>query len=165
MLVGIVYLLTILQKYGGKHNKSSYLHREYSLNQYRGKFRIYFRYFLELCVFVKTLWCSRSVLPVLPTFLSLILWFRKCYHICPPLILTLSREVLSWQFRDGQKYLRHIFWPYLLNRSLDLYDFETYVHKIVLDHQPNFHKDPCKDARAQGKNACTCNALERFRYE
>ena len=26
--------------------------------------------------------------------------------------------------------------------------FETYVHKTVLDHQPNFHKDPCKDARA-----------------
>ena len=31
--------------------------------------------------------------------------------------------------------------------------FETYVHKIVLDHQPNFHKDPCKDARARGVNA------------
>ena len=29
--------------------------------------------------------------------------------------------------------------------------FETYVHKIVLDHQPNFHKVPCKDARALGK--------------
>ena len=24
---------------------------------------------------------------------------------------------------------------------------ETYVQKIVLDHQPNFHKNPCKDAR------------------
>ena len=24
--------------------------------------------------------------------------------------------------------------------------FETYVYKIVFDHQPNFHKDPCKDA-------------------
>ena len=33
--------------------------------------------------------------------------------------------------------------------------FETYVHKIVLDHQPNFHKDPCKDARARGVNART----------
>ena len=32
---------------------------------------------------------------------------------------------------------------------------ETYVHKIVLDHQPNFHKDPCKDARARGVNART----------
>ena len=30
--------------------------------------------------------------------------------------------------------------------------FETYVYKIVLDHQPNFHKDPCKDARARGVN-------------
>ena len=25
---------------------------------------------------------------------------------------------------------------------------KIYVHKIVLDHQPNFEKDPCKDARA-----------------
>ena len=33
--------------------------------------------------------------------------------------------------------------------------FETYVHKIVLDHQPHFHKDPCKDARARGLNART----------
>ena len=31
--------------------------------------------------------------------------------------------------------------------------FETYVYKIVLDHQPNFHKDPCKDACARGVNA------------
>ena len=31
--------------------------------------------------------------------------------------------------------------------------FETYVHKIVIDHQPNFHKDPCKDAHARGENA------------
>ena len=37
--------------------------------------------------------------------------------------------------------------------------FETYVHKIVLNHQPNFHKDPCKDARARGENARTCDAL------
>ena len=35
--------------------------------------------------------------------------------------------------------------------------FQTYVHKIVLDHQPNYKKDPCKDARAQGENACTCD--------
>ena len=33
--------------------------------------------------------------------------------------------------------------------------FETYVHKIVPDHQPNFHKDPCKDVRARGVNART----------
>ena len=25
--------------------------------------------------------------------------------------------------------------------------FENYVHKIVLDHQPNFHKDPFKEAK------------------
>ena len=43
--------------------------------------------------------------------------------------------------------------------------FETYVHKIVLDHQPNFHKDPCKDARARGENARTCDALQRFKSE
>ena len=39
--------------------------------------------------------------------------------------------------------------------------FETYVHKIVLNHQPNFHKDPLKDARARGENARTCDALFR----
>ena len=33
--------------------------------------------------------------------------------------------------------------------------FETYVYKIVLDHQPNFYKDPCKDARARGVNVRT----------
>ena len=43
--------------------------------------------------------------------------------------------------------------------------FETYVHKIVLNHHPNFHKDPCKDARARGKNARTRDALQRFRSE
>ena len=43
--------------------------------------------------------------------------------------------------------------------------FETYVYKIVLDHQPNFYKDPCKDACTQGKNARTCDALQRFRSE
>ena len=30
--------------------------------------------------------------------------------------------------------------------------FETYAHKIVIYHQPNFHKDPRKDARARGEN-------------
>jgi len=43
--------------------------------------------------------------------------------------------------------------------------FETYVHKIVLDHQPNFYKDPCKDARARGENARTCDAFQKFRNE
>ena len=43
--------------------------------------------------------------------------------------------------------------------------FETYVYKIVFDHQPNFHKDPCKDARARGENARTSDALQRFRSE
>ena len=33
--------------------------------------------------------------------------------------------------------------------------FETYVYKIVLNHQPKFHKDPCKDAHARGVNART----------
>ena len=31
--------------------------------------------------------------------------------------------------------------------------FETYAHKIVFDHQLNFHKDSCKDARARGVKA------------
>ena len=43
--------------------------------------------------------------------------------------------------------------------------FETYAHKIVPDHQLNFHKDPCKDARTRGENARTCDALQKFRYE
>ena len=43
--------------------------------------------------------------------------------------------------------------------------FETYVHKIILDHQPNLYKDPCKDARARGETAHTCDALQRFRSE
>ena len=43
--------------------------------------------------------------------------------------------------------------------------FKTYVNKIVLDRQLNSHKDPCKDARAQGENARTCNDLQRFRSE
>ena len=43
--------------------------------------------------------------------------------------------------------------------------FETYVHKKVLDHQPNIHKDPCKDARTRGENARTCNALQKLRNE
>ena len=43
--------------------------------------------------------------------------------------------------------------------------FETYVLKIVLDQEPNFHKDPCKDTRARGENARTCDALQRFRSE
>ena len=37
--------------------------------------------------------------------------------------------------------------------------FETRVHKIVLDPQPNFHKDLCKDACARGENARTCDAI------
>ena len=43
--------------------------------------------------------------------------------------------------------------------------FETYAHKIVPDHQPNFYKDLCKDACARGENARTCDALQRFRSE
>ena len=33
---------------------------------------------------------------------------------------------------------------YLLNGSLDLCENWTYANKIVIDYQPNFHKDPCK---------------------
>ena len=43
--------------------------------------------------------------------------------------------------------------------------FEIYVHKIELDHQPNFHKDPFKDARAWDKTVRTCDALQKFRNE
>ena len=43
--------------------------------------------------------------------------------------------------------------------------FETYVHKIVLDHQPNFHKDLCKDTHARDEFARSYDALQRFRSE
>ena len=33
--------------------------------------------------------------------------------------------------------------------------FETYAHKLVVYHKPNFHKDPRKDARARSVNART----------
>ena len=41
--------------------------------------------------------------------------------------------------------------------------FEIYFYKILIYHQQNFHKDPCKDAHAQGENVRTCNALQKFR--
>ena len=34
-------------------------------------------------------------------------------------------------------------------------EIKTYVHKIVPDHLPNFHKDPFKDARARSVNSST----------
>ena len=43
--------------------------------------------------------------------------------------------------------------------------FDTYVHKIILDHQLNFHKDLCKDARARGENARKFDAYQKFRSE
>ena len=42
--------------------------------------------------------------------------------------------------------------------------FETYVYKIVLGHQQNFHKDPCKDARARGVNASTRDEMRARVY-
>ena len=66
---------------------------------------------------------------------------------------------LTWadNLGGGQKRLRYIFWPYLHNGSSDLYE--------IWNHQPNFHKDPCKDARAWGENTRTCDALQKFRNE
>ena len=32
--------------------------------------------------------------------------------------------------------------------------FETYIHKVVKNHQMIFHKDPCTDGRTQG--VCVC---------
>ena len=57
--------------------------------------------------------------------------------------------------------LRYIFCLISSMEARIFMKFETYVHKIVLDHQPNFHKDACKDARAQDENAHTCDALQR----
>ena len=67
-------------------------------------------------------------------------------------------RVLSWRFRGGgdknacATYFGHI-------SSMESRIF------MKLDHQPNFHKNPCKDARARGENARTCDALQRFRSE
>ena len=46
-----------------------------------------------------------------------------------------------------------------------LMKYKAYAPEIVVYHQPNFHKDPCKDGRTRGKNARTCDALQRFRSE
>ena len=32
--------------------------------------------------------------------------------------------------------------------------FETYIHKVVKNHQMIFHKDPCTDARTRGVSVC-----------
>ena len=32
--------------------------------------------------------------------------------------------------------------------------FETYLHKVVKNHQIIFRKDPCKDARTRGVSVC-----------
>ena len=40
--------------------------------------------------------------------------------------------------------------------------FETYVHKIILDHQLNFHKDQCKDTPALAMK-CACTRLRLVR--
>ena len=61
--------------------------------------------------------------------------------------------------------LRYIFCLISSMEARIFMKFETYVHKIVLHHQPNFHKDPRKDARARGENARTRDALQRFRSE
>ena len=34
--------------------------------------------------------------------------------------------------------------------------FETYIHKIVKNHQMIFCKDPCTDARTRGVSVCAC---------
>ena len=73
------------------------------------------------------------------------------------------RQLVSFvSFRQSKKNLKC---NISLTEAQIFMKFETYVYKIVLDHQPNFHKDPCKDARARGENARTCDALQRFRSE
>ena len=37
--------------------------------------------------------------------------------------------------------------------ALIVIKFETYARMFVFDDQPNFHKDPCKDALARNENA------------
>ena len=71
--------------------------------------------------------------------------FYICYRL-PHLTLSRGGHISSMEARIFMKY-------------------ETYVHKIIIDQQLNFHKDLCKDARARDENARTCDALQRFRSE
>ena len=81
-------------------------------------------------------------------------------------LLTLSRGGPELTIQGGGKNACATYFGHISSMEARIFmKFETYVHKIVLDHQPNFHKDPCKDARARGENVCTCEALQRFRSE
>ena len=35
--------------------------------------------------------------------------------------------------------------------------FYVYAHKIVIDHQKQFHEDPCTNARTRVVNVVTCD--------
>ena len=79
---------------------------------------------------------------------------------------TVSQTVILTLSRGGGKNACATYFGHISSMEARIFmKFETYVHKIVLDHQPNFHRDPCKDARARGENARTCDALQRFRSE
>ena len=70
--------------------------------------------------------------------------------------------ILSWRFRGGSKNACATYFGHISSMEAQIFlKFETYVHKIVLDHQPNFHKDP----HARGENARTRDALQRFRSD
>ena len=79
--------------------------------------------------------------------------------------LTLSRGG-SWADRSGGggKNACATYFGHISSTDARIFmKFETYIPKIVLNHQPNFHKDPCKDAQTRGENVRTCDALQRFR--
>ena len=91
---------------------------------------------------------------------------NKKHRVYMKYINPIQGGVLSWRFRGGGKNACATYFGQISSMEAQIFmKFETYVHKIVLDHQPNFHKDPCKDARARGENKRTCDAIQKFRNE
>ena len=71
------------------------------------------------------------------------------------LALTLSRGGPELTIQGGDQNACATYFGYISSMEARIFmKFETYVHKIVLDHQPNFHKDSCKDALPRGVHAC-----------
>ena len=61
----------------------------------------------------------------------------------------MALSVSSVSFRQSVCQKKNLKCNISLTEAQIFMKFETYVYKIVLDHQQNFHKDPCKDALAQ----------------
>ena len=81
-------------------------------------------------------------------------------------LLTLSGGFPKLTIRGGGQKCPATYFSHISSMEARiLMKFKTYVHKILVDQQPNFHMDQCKDAHAKGENTCTYDALQRFRSE